>query len=142
MDRSQKPFDYNDDSEPLNVLAKLPFPVYITTNYDDLLLSAIAHHGRIGPQTAVEICKWNKSLSVQPNLFKRGSKFQAHAQTPVVYHLHGHKSFVDSIVLTEDDYLDFLVNMSKNMNRIFASENPGGDDGIIPPIYRVQSGGH
>src|SRR5262245_27043509 len=35
LDKNLKPFDLNDDSEPLNVLAKLPFPVYITTNYDD-----------------------------------------------------------------------------------------------------------
>ena len=116
LDKSQRPLDYNNDSEPLNVLAKLPFPVYITTNYDDLLSSAIVHHGRARTANQrVEICKWNKSLSVQPNVFKRGSKFKPDAQNPVIYHLHGHKSFVDSIVLSEDDYLDFLVNMSKNM---------------------------
>src|SRR5262245_46799151 len=37
LDNSENPFNLNDDTEPLNVLAKLPFPVYITTNYDDLL---------------------------------------------------------------------------------------------------------
>src|ERR1051326_5447 len=36
LDKKQKPFDFNDDREPLNVLAKLPLPLYITTNYDDL----------------------------------------------------------------------------------------------------------
>jgi len=113
LNKSQKPFNLNDDSEPLNVLAKLPFPIYLTTNYDDLLFSAIEHHGRA---PAFEICKWNKSLSVQPTLFKRGSKFKLSAQTPVVYHLHGHKSMLDSLVLTEDDYLDFLVSMSKDIN--------------------------
>jgi hypothetical protein len=117
LDKNQKPFDYNDDSEPLNTLAKLPFPVYITTNYDDLLFSTIEHHRqKLGCKPAFEICKWNKSLNVQANLFKRGSKFKPSAQTPVIYHLHGHKSVVDSIVLTEDDYLDFLVNMSRDID--------------------------
>ena len=46
LDESLKPIDFNDDYAPLNVLAKLPFPVYITTNYDDLLYQAIDHHGR------------------------------------------------------------------------------------------------
>jgi len=33
---------------------------------------------------------------------------------PVVFHLHGSDENEDSLVLTEDDYLDFLVNMSRN----------------------------
>jgi hypothetical protein len=114
---AQKPFDFNNDDEPLNVLAKLPLPVYITTNYDDLLCAAIEHHGQASNRKpAIELCKWNKSPALQPLLFKRGSRFKASAETPVVYHLHGHRSVVDSIVLTEDDYLDFLVNMSKDID--------------------------
>lgn len=118
LDADQKPFDFNDDSEPLNVLAKLPFPVYVTTNYDHLLYTAVEHHGRsLGREPAFELCKWNNSSKLQPNLFKRGSKFRPTAQTPVIYHLHGHRSVVDSIVLTEDDYLDFLVSMSNDINK-------------------------
>ncbi len=125
LDKSKKPLDVNDDSEPLNVLAKLPFSVYVTTNYDDLLFSAIEHHGRASSRKpAIEICKWNRSLSVKPNLFKRGSKFIPSTQTPVIYHLHGHKSVLDSLVLTEDDYLDFLVSMSRDIH------------GFLPP--RIQ----
>jgi hypothetical protein len=33
---------------------------------------------------------------------------------PVVYHLHGHAEMPQSMVLTEDDYLAFLVRMSKD----------------------------
>ena len=111
--QGQKPFDFNDDREPLNVLAKLPLPVYITTNYDDLLRAAIEHHGQAANRRPVtELCKWNRSPSFHPVYFKKGSKFVASAQTPVVFHLHGHRSAVDSLVLTEDDYLDFLVNIS------------------------------
>jgi SIR2-like domain len=117
LDKDKKPFNLNDDSEPLNVLAKLPFPVYLTTNYDDLLFSAIEHHGRSSNRRPVfEVCKWNRSPSIKSSLFKRGSTFKPSAQTPVIYHLHGHKSMLDSLVLTEDDYLDFLVNMSKDIN--------------------------
>jgi len=31
--------------------------------------------------------------------------------TPVVYHLHGHLDVPELLVLTEDDYLDFLVDL-------------------------------
>jgi hypothetical protein len=117
LENVQKGFNFNDEKEPLNVLAQLPLPVYITTNYDDLLYDAISHHGRPTDRVpAREICKWNNSKNLQPVLFRKGSKFQPTRTTPVVYHLHGHKSVVDSIVLTEDDYLDFLVNMSKDIN--------------------------
>lgn len=118
LDADQKPFDFNDDSQPLNILAKMPFPVYLTTNYDDLLRTAVEYHGRsLGREPALELCKWNNSLSLQPNLFRRGSKFRPTSQTPVIYHLHGHRSVLDSIVLTEDDYLDFLVSMSNDFNK-------------------------
>jgi hypothetical protein len=114
--KSQEPFNPNDEAEPLNVLAELPLPVYITTNYDDQLFAAIRHHGQAwGRIPAFEICKWNESPSIQPNLFERGSNFKPSVQTPVIYHLHGHTSVRNSLVLTEDDYLDFLVNMSKDI---------------------------
>jgi hypothetical protein len=124
LDKSQKPFNFNDEDEPLNVLARLPIPVYLTTNYDSLLAQAIDHHGNArGRRAAFEVCRWNSTLAAQPSLFKRGSKFTPGMQTPVVYHLHGHRSVLDSLVLTEDDYLDFLVNMSR-------------EDAFLPP--RIQ----
>lgn len=114
LDKSQRPFDFNDADEPLNVLAKLPLSVYLTTNYDDLLCQAINHHGNAtGRRAEIDICRWNRNLAYEPTLFGRDSKFTASPQTPVVYHLHGHRSVVDSLVLTEDDYLDYLVNMSR-----------------------------
>jgi len=115
LTESQKAFNFDDADEPLNVLAKLPLPVYLTTNYDDLLTQAINHHGNAdGRRASFEICRWNSNLEFQPTLFRRGSRFSASPKTPVVYHLHGHHSVVDSLVLTEDDYLDYLVNMSRD----------------------------
>jgi hypothetical protein len=32
---------------------------------------------------------------------------------PLVYHLHGSDEHINSLVLTEDDYIDFLVNVSR-----------------------------
>jgi SIR2-like domain len=117
LNKPLKPFDFNDPDEPLNVLARLPFSIYLTTNYDDLLTQAINHHGRAaGREAAVETCKWNSILKSKPTVFGRGSKFDPSVKTPLVYHLHGHCNDKNSLVLTEDDYLDFLVNMSQTNN--------------------------
>jgi hypothetical protein len=42
---------------------------------------------------------------------------------PLAYHVHGHSQNPSSLVLTEDDYIDFLVNIS-------------GDEYGLPPIIQ------
>jgi SIR2-like protein len=82
------------------------------------LFQAIAHHGRTAQRKpAFEICKWNNSPKLKLTYFTRGSTFTPTVQTPIIYHLHGHKSVPESLVLTEDDYLDFLVAMSRDLRK-------------------------
>ena len=42
------------------VLADLPLPVYITTNYDDLMVQALKSRGKTPIQ---EYCRWNKRIT-------------------------------------------------------------------------------
>jgi hypothetical protein len=107
------PFDKSD--EPLSVLAELPLPVYITTNYDRFMYQALEHH-RKRPKR--EMCRWNRSVRRYPSAFDQRSGFDPSRSEPVVFHLHGHDEIVDSLVLTEDDYLDFLVNMSRDLDKL------------------------
>jgi hypothetical protein len=44
------------------------------------------------------------------------SDFVPTPDKPLVYHLHGIYEIPQSLVLTEDDYLDFLVAVSKDQN--------------------------
>jgi hypothetical protein len=44
--------------------------------------------------------------------------FQPTPEQPMVFHLHGALDNVDSMVLTEDDYLEFLVCVSEEENLI------------------------
>ena len=49
-------------------------------------------------------------------------------EDPLVYHLHGRLDILESLVLTEDDYLDFLVAISQ-------------DDRLLPhPIQKALAG--
>ena len=96
-----------ESTQPLALLAQLPVPVYITTNYDDLLIRTLRLH-RKDPHR--DYCRWNTWL----RHFRPADQLpEPTAERPLVYHLHGSDQEERSIVLTEDDYLDFLANLSK-----------------------------
>ena len=96
-------------------IAELPFPVYLTTNYDGLLTEALKFQGK-APRR--ELCRWNSQIRKHPSVFDGREGFTPSAANPVVFHLHGHDEVVESLVLTEDDYLDFLVNASRSMQKL------------------------
>jgi len=107
--QSVKAPDFDDPDEPHGVLARLPFPIYITTNYDNFLVDALKHAKR---QARQELCRWNSLLADEPSVFDE--TFELDPNKPVVFHMHGHIGNLDSLVLTEDDYFDFLVNISRD----------------------------
>lgn len=55
-----------------------------------------------------------------PSVFDLDRTYEPTIEEPLVYHLHGLESIPASLVLTEDDYLDFLVKVS-------------WDNTVIPP---------
>jgi hypothetical protein len=107
------PPDFSRDGEPHAVLADLPLSVYVTTNYDDFMAAALRERRR-DPRR--EICRWNGSPSLRAEPIVLDPAFVPTPANPVVFHLHGHLDLPESIVLTEDDYLDFLVAVSRNEN--------------------------
>jgi hypothetical protein len=105
-----KPPDFNEEDEPHGALADLPLPIYMTTNYDNFMVKALEARGRTARQ---EICKWNKYVKDHESVFDDAT-FTPNYGNPVVFHFHGHLGISESLVLTEDDYLDFLVNISRD----------------------------
>ena len=105
-------------------LAQLRLPIYITTNYDDLLEQALAEIPGVRPCS--EVCRWSNELLLEISRFDDGH-YEPSSTEPVVFHLHGRwqekrdggaKAVLrayDSFVLTEDDYLDFLINVSREI---------------------------
>jgi hypothetical protein len=123
--RQTERVDISAPDAPLGVLAGLPFPVYITTTYDDLMARALADRGK---SPARELCRWNKYIKHTPSIFDPVSGFEPSPERPVVFHLYGHDEVPESLVLTEDDYVSFLVNISRQQN-------------LLPPwIKRVLAG--
>jgi hypothetical protein len=93
-------------------LARLELPIYVTTNYDDYLERAFAAVGR--PAPAVEICRWNDALVDE---LPRYDKTPPTSTSPLIFHMHGHISAPDSILVTEDDYIDFTVSLAQRTDR-------------------------
>ncbi len=123
--KNAAPPDFKETDEPHGVLADLPLPVYMTTNYDEFMTQALKSRNK-DPKR--ELCRWNKYVKAQPSIFDRESNFEPTPANPVVFHLHGHNEVPESLVLTHDDYLDFLVNISR-------------DQALLPPrIQRAMAG--
>jgi hypothetical protein len=102
-----QPPDFAKPGEPHGSLAALPLPIYITTNYDNFLVQALRAQGK---QPRRDYCRWNKFLNQSSEI----DSLARNLEEPIVFHLHGHTDIPESLVLTEDDYLDFLVNVSTN----------------------------
>jgi hypothetical protein len=120
--------------EPHRLLASLPFRLYITTNPEQLLVKALAESRK--PHS--EICRWNAELADLPSIFDppaasdadRGiaaagggsnlihEPYKLDAQRPLVYQLFGTLERPESLVLTEDDYFDFLIGVTANKDLI------------------------
>jgi hypothetical protein len=107
------PPDFSARAEPHAALAKLPFPLFLTTNYDDFMTRALLREGKEARQ---EVCRWNQSLALRqdPSRLADDGAYAPTPNAPVVYHLHGRLALLQSMVLTEDDYLDFLVAITRD----------------------------
>jgi hypothetical protein len=101
------PPDFNAADEPHGLLADLPLPIYLTSNYDDFMGQALKSRHRDAHR---ELCRWNPQIENAPSAFENG-QFEPTVANPVVFHLHGH-TIPEAIVLTEDDYLCFLSSLS------------------------------
>jgi hypothetical protein len=101
--------------EPHRILAELPLPIYITTNPGNLLREALICAGK---EPQVELCRWNEDLVQLPSIFDRDRTYIPDERRPLIYHLFGRLEEADSLVLTEDDYFDYLIGVTSNKELI------------------------
>ena len=95
-----------EPSDPHSILAFLPFTIYVTANFNNFLADAIRLSDR-KPQELV----FNSDL----RLVDINTPDRDH---PLVYHLFGRIDDMQSLVLTEDDYFDFLIEFWRERERI------------------------
>lgn len=99
----------NGADNPLLLLANLPLPIYLTTGYHNFIELALR---RAGKTPHSEICRWHKTLESIPAVLTKS--YEPSPQEPLVYHLYGFDEYADSLVLTEDNYWEFLVAISEH----------------------------
>lgn len=96
-----------DDREPspaLRALARLNFPIVITTNYDNLYEDALDAVGK----RKYTRCIYSPSDAVTTGDIRLGS---ISGDAPFVLKIHGDVSDPASLVITEDDYIQFVLRM-------------------------------
>ena len=98
-----------ESDEPHQVLAGLNLPVYLTTNPDNLLADALTASGK---KPVVALCPrrdnaGDTTTAEQPN-------FEPTQEAPLVYHLFGHLRDLESVVITQDNYFDYLIDVTRN----------------------------
>ena len=74
--------DFNDPAEPHRVLANLDLPVYVTTNYDDFMVKALARHHREPNRI---LCQWNRAVkdyvTDNPTILEKDPSYNRQSQT-------------------------------------------------------------
>lgn len=95
-------------TNPLLHLTDFDIPIYLTTSYHNCLEMALE---RAGKRPRTEICRWNQLVESQTSVFD--GHYEPTANEPLVYHLYGFDTIPESLVLTEDDHLQFLVALSR-----------------------------
>lgn len=106
-----------DTEDPFRLLARLPLPIYITTSYYDFLERALDAEGK-APQT--QICLWNSTGSSIKPQHRPDPNFQPTPSRPAVYHLFGLEDYPQTLVISEDDFMNFLISVVEDIN----TQNP------------------
>ena len=94
-------------SPALHMLAALPFPIVITTNYDNLFDVALARANTLA----------NRPKQVQARVYRPGLNDPAETvrefteEKPILLKLHGAFDLAETVVVTENDYLRFIQKM-------------------------------
>lgn len=99
---------YADDSTaPLRILARFPLPIYLTTSPFKFLENALLAEGKT---PCTQVCMW--SPDAQCEEVNNDPAFAPTVAAPLVYHLYGLDRCPATMLLSEDHYLDFLVNLA------------------------------
>lgn len=102
--------------DPYRLLAELEATFFINSNHDDLLFDALVAQKKMPKRL---FPRWRKStvddaviIGTDARAASADDLKNATIKSPIIYHVFGHFSELDSIVLTEDDYFEYLIRTS------------------------------
>jgi hypothetical protein len=107
--------DFNNSAEIHGLLARFGLSLYVTTNYDDFMYLAL-HHERKRPRHDHSL--WYRTVTPGTHRSPLDDRhYVPNPAEPLVFHLHGCYQSPESLVLTEDDYIEYLVQLASDTNR-------------------------
>jgi hypothetical protein len=92
-------------SPALKALAQLNFPVVITTNYDQLFEQALRE---VGKNPFISVYKKNEMQEEMTDDYEG----EPTGDRPFIFKIHGDIDKPESIVITDEDYIQFILRMS------------------------------
>jgi hypothetical protein len=95
--------------DPLRLLARMPLPIYVTTSYYDFLERHLEAENKVPRR---EVCMWAGQPAKIDRAFHPDPGYEPTPERPLVFHLFGLERFPHSVVLSVDDFLKFLVQIS------------------------------
>ena len=124
--------DYPRFSEPIEdpfrILARFPLKFYITTGQSDFMERALMAEDK-EPRT--QVCYWSGEPGNVLKEHRTDQNFEPSIDQPMVFHLFGLENYPETLVLSEDDYISFLISNVEDTN----NQNP-----IVPLNLRKALG--
>ena len=123
MDLLEYPIFGEEGKDPLLILAEMSLPIYLTTSPHSFIEKSIRE---LGGDCESEFSRWRKGSQHIESAFDKDD-YDPNPGRPLVYHLLGVDRYEDSLVLTEDDYLTFLIEITK-------ADQPSSTDRVAQAI--------
>ena len=101
-------------ADPHSVLASLDCKIYVTTEVTSLLSVALTNAGH---PPVVDYCRWNQDVRRWPEpdpQYAPEPGYRPSVERPLVYHVFGMLDVPESLVITEDEYFDFLASVAED----------------------------
>ena len=98
------------------VIASLPCAIFITAHPANLLTRALE---AVGKDPVVDMCRWRPGIYDWPESpFATEPGYVPTIDRPLVFHIFGNVNVPESLVLTEDDYLGYLLSVTEDKSLI------------------------
>ena len=119
---------FSDDQEdPLLLLAQLPLPIYITTSYFGFIEGALKDAGKkpvtqfwswSGGDSGIKVKYLPDPENDPPVPPVEPRDFIPTPEQPAVYHLFGIEDEANTLVMSEDDFMNFLMNSAQERGNL------------------------
>ncbi len=99
-------------NEVHTLLARMPVPIYVNANRDNLLHDALVEQGK---KPHIQLCTWRSSGDLGITHGPQAEpQYVPSVEEPLIFHVFGNYHYPESLVITEDDYFEFLMEVTRN----------------------------